>query len=80
MISEKIISSLYYSFALEVLGPANMRQKGNGRKFRIKLGSWSPAEQQEFIEYKAGDAGMTVLYVNSKHTSQKCSRCSYTDK
>lgn len=50
IISEKIISPPYYSFALEISGSANMRQRGNGRKFRIMLGSWSPAELQEFIE------------------------------
>ncbi|MGC8716159.1 MAG: transposase, partial [Thermoplasmata archaeon] len=55
-------------------------QNGQGKKFRKILGSWSPAELQKFIEYKANDAGKNVVYVNPMHTSQKCSRCSYTDK
>ncbi|MGC8691756.1 MAG: zinc ribbon domain-containing protein [Thermoplasmata archaeon] len=33
-----------------------------------------------FIEYKAEDTGKIVVYVNTKHTSQKCSKCGYIDK
>ena len=41
---------------------------------------WSPSEFQIFIKYKAKDAGKDVVYINPKHTSQKCSRCGYIDK
>ncbi|MGC8646395.1 MAG: zinc ribbon domain-containing protein [Thermoplasmata archaeon] len=33
-----------------------------------------------FIEYKAEDTGKIVVYVNTKHTSQKCSSCGYINK
>ncbi|MGC8585574.1 MAG: zinc ribbon domain-containing protein [Thermoplasmata archaeon] len=33
-----------------------------------------------FIEYKAEDAGKIVVYVNTKHTSKKCSSCGYINK
>ncbi len=32
------------------------------------------------IEYKAEDTGKIVVYINTKHTSQRCSRCKYIDK
>jgi len=32
------------------------------------------------MEYKAEDADKTVIYVNSKQTSQRCSKCGYIDK
>ncbi|MGC9167261.1 MAG: zinc ribbon domain-containing protein, partial [Thermoplasmata archaeon] len=73
----------YDVLALAALNPAHMKQKDQGKKFRKMLGSWSPAERQKFIEYKAEDAGkivLIVLCVNPKHTSQKCSKCGYIDK
>jgi len=57
-----------------------MKRAEKGKKFRKKLGFWSPAELQNFIEYKAEDLSKIVMYVNPKHTSQKCSRCGYINK
>ncbi len=50
--------------ALEALKYANMRQHGQGRKFRKILGSWLPAELERFIKYRAEDAGKILVYVN----------------
>ncbi|MGC9176793.1 MAG: RNA-guided endonuclease InsQ/TnpB family protein, partial [Thermoplasmata archaeon] len=80
VISKIIVSHPYDVFALEALNPAQMKQNGQGKKFRKMLGSWSPADLQKFIEYKAEDAGKIVLYIDPKYTSQKCSRCGYVDK
>jgi IS605 OrfB family transposase len=80
VLSKKIVSLSYDVFALEALEPAKMKRNGKGKIFRKKLGSWSPTELQNFIEYKAEDAGKTVVYINPKHTSQKCSKCGYIDK
>ncbi|MGC8693651.1 MAG: RNA-guided endonuclease TnpB family protein, partial [Thermoplasmata archaeon] len=57
VISKKIISLPYDAYVLEALNPAYMRENRHGRRFRRKLGSWSPYELQRFIEYKAKDAG-----------------------
>ncbi|MFQ1021604.1 transposase [Tardisphaera saccharovorans] len=35
---------------------------------------------QKLIEYKAEDARKIVIYIDPKHTSQKCSMCGYIDK
>jgi IS605 OrfB family transposase len=80
VISKKIVSLPYDVFALEALEPAKMKRNGKGKKFRRKLGSWSPSELQKFIEYKAKDAGKIVIYVNPRYTSQRCSRCGYINK
>jgi len=79
-ISKKIVSLPHDVFSLEALNPAYMRENGQGKRFRKMLGSWSPSELQKFIEYKAEDAGKTVIYVNPKYTSQRCSKCGYVDK
>jgi putative transposase len=79
-ISKNIISLPCDVFSLEALDTAYMRQNGRGRRFREMIGSWSPSELQKFMEYKAEDAGKTVIYVNPEHTSQRCSKCGYVDK
>ena len=58
--------------ALEALNPAYMKQNGQYKAIRKNLGSWSPAELQKFMEYKAEDLGKSVLYIDPKYTSQKC--------
>ncbi len=57
-----------------------MKKKSNGRRFNHKLGSWSPFQLDQFIEYKAQDRNKSVMYVNPKYTSQKCSKCGFVDK
>ena len=79
-ISKNTVSLPYDVFALEALNPAYMRENVQCKKIRKMLGSWSPSELQRFMEYKAEDAGKTVIYVNQKFTSQKCSKCGYVNK
>jgi IS605 OrfB family transposase len=78
--SKNIVSLPCDVFSLEALDPAYMREKGPNKTFRGNIGSWSPAELEKFIEYKAEDLGKSVLYINPKHTSQKCSRCGHVSK
>jgi len=80
VISKKIVSLPYDVLSLEALEPAKMKHNGKGKKFRRMLGSWSPSELEKFIEYKAEDLGKSVIYINPKYTSQKCSRCGYISK
>ena len=39
------------------------------------MNSWSYAELQRQIQYKAQWEGLPVIYVNPAGTSRKCSRC-----
>lgn len=80
VISKQIVNLPFNVFALEDLESARMRTKRNGKKFNHKPGSWSPYQLEQFIEYKAEEMGKTMIYVNPKFTSQKCSKCGYIHK
>jgi len=45
------------------------------RKQRPILHSWAFSELQQFIEYKATEAGIPVVYIDPRYTSQRCSKC-----
>jgi putative transposase len=54
-------------------------RKGNGlgRGCRGRMNSWSYAELQRQIQYKAGWNGIPVIYVRAFGTSAKCSMCGH---
>lgn len=44
------------------------------------LKNWSYYDLQTKIEYKAAEAGIAVIKVKPRYTSQRCSKCGYIDK
>jgi transposase len=50
------------------------------RKNEKNLHTWSFYRLASFVEYKAKASGMTVEYVNPKHTSQICPKCGTLNK
>jgi putative transposase len=44
------------------------------------LKNWPYYDLQQKIEYKAREAGIQVIKVEPKYTSQRCSKCGYIDK
>ena len=67
-----------YAIAMEKLtGIRKLYRKGNGQgcDYRSRMNSWSYAELQRQIEYKARWDGIPVIYVNPQGTSARCSIC-----
>lgn len=67
-----------YGIVMEKLtGMRRLYRQGNGQgpNYRFRLNSWSYAELQRQIEYKARWEGLPVTYVNPSGTSAKCSVC-----
>lgn len=50
------------------------------RQHRDRLGNWSFGQLRDFVTYKAKRAGVLVLFVDPRYTSQGCSCCGSTDK
>jgi putative transposase len=61
----------------KITGIRRLYSKGNlqGKGYRGRMNSWSYAELQRQIEYKAKWEGIPVTYVNPNGTSVKCSIC-----
>ena len=67
-----------YGIAMEKLtGIRRLYRRGNwqGRWYRRRMNSWSYAELQRQIEYKAKWEGLPVIYVHPHGTSSRCSIC-----
>ena len=60
-------------------GIRKLYRKGNGqgRNYRSMMNSWSYAELQRQIQYKADWNGIPVIYVKPYGTSAKCSTCGH---
>jgi len=65
--------------ALENLKDIRTRVRFPRRK-RDELHSWSFAQLREYIGYKAEYAGVSVVAVDSRYTSQMCSCCGHTSR
>jgi IS605 OrfB family transposase len=50
------------------------------RKDRNRLHNWSFGQLRAFVAYKAARAGVPVVYVDPRYTSQGCSCCGTIDK
>lgn len=59
---------------LENLKNIRKRIKG-GKRIRTRLHRWAFFQLQTFIQYKAEQKGLKVLYVNPAYSSQTCSFC-----
>jgi len=58
----------------------NRCEKRHRKANRSIFSGWSFAQLREYIAYKAKLAGVPVVLVNPKYTSQECSECGHTEK
>ncbi len=64
----------YGAIAMENL--TNIRDRiAMGKRMRTRLHRWAWWQLQQFVEYKAADAGLALVYVDPAYTSQTCSVC-----
>jgi IS605 OrfB family transposase len=50
------------------------------KKQRLIHHSWAFGQLQFFLEYKATEKGIQIIYVDPKYSSQRCCRCGYIFK
>lgn len=73
-ISKTIVNMPYDIFALEDLTSIRVQSR-KGKKFNRKLNNWSFYQLAQFLEYKAEALGKSVIYIDPRYSSQKCSKC-----
>lgn len=59
-----------------------IRQRGNGlnRAMRTELNSWAFNQLKQFLAYKARRAGVTLIEVDPRYSSQTCSACGHCER
>ena len=76
-LSDKLVNSGYTSFAVEDLHIQNM-VKNHRLAQSIQNASWN--RFINMLSYKAESAGMKVMKIDPKDTTQECSNCHYIKK
>jgi len=82
IVSKRIVAEAERSgrgIALEDLRGIRGRVKAR-KPQRATLHSWAFAQLGGYVAYKAQRAGVPVVYVDARYTSQKCSSCGNVDK
>ena len=82
-ISRRLVEAALSSrkaLVLEDLKGIRERANGFGREMRFELGSWAFDQLRQFVAYKAGQAGIPVIYIDPRNTSRTCCVCGYCDK
>jgi putative transposase len=81
-ISKKIVAKALASgcgIAVEEL--TGIRERATvRRRQRGRLGNWSFAQLRQFLAYKARLAGIPLVAVDPRHTSQTCSACGHRER
>jgi IS605 OrfB family transposase len=66
--------------ALEDLTGIRARVKVRGAGQRARHSNWAFLQLRQFVSYKAQRAGVRVVAVDPRHTSQRCSVCGHTER
>ena len=66
--------------ALEDLSGIRERVKVPSAAQRARHSNWAFGQLRQFISYKAQRAGVRVVTIDPRYTSQRCSRCGHTER
>lgn len=73
VVSKKIAQSDGTTFILEDL--KGIRKKRKGHVLNKRISSWTFSQFASFLCYKSEALGKSVVFVDPRYTSQKCSKC-----
>ena len=80
-ISKKIVQSLPVGSTIILEDLKYIRERCKHRKNQGgEFHSWSFYQLEQFIVYKAAAKGISVVYVDPRYTSQKCSKCGHISR
>lgn len=68
------------AIALEELTHIRTRTRVRGREQRARHSNWAFRQLRDFINYKSKLAGIPVVIVDPRYTSQQCARCGHTEQ
>lgn len=68
------------AIALEELTHIRQRTRVKGREQRARHSNWAFRQLRQFVEYKARMAGIPVVMVDPRYTSQQCAVCGHIEK
>jgi putative transposase len=82
VLSKQIVQSAESGATIVVENLSEIRSRVNqrGRENRRRLHSWSFAQLRAFLTYKAQEAGMRVVAIDPRYTSQTCSKCGFQSR
>ena len=78
-IAKQLVNMQYDIFVLEDLSGIR-KQKSKGKVLNKWLSDWSFFQLEQLITYKAEILGKSVVKVDARYTSQKCSNCGEIEK
>lgn len=82
VISRRIVETAQRTnraIAIEELSGIRARVRARKRQ-RTRLHSWAFAQLGSFLEYKSKLAGVTLVRIDPRYTSQRCVECGHTEK
>ncbi len=68
------------ALACEVLTGIRQRVNGLNRVMRTELNNWAFLQLKTFLHYKAKRAGVTLIAVDPRYSSQTCSACGHCER
>jgi IS605 OrfB family transposase len=83
-IAKDIVNIALRSFASPIIVMEKLKgirqQRYIGKTQKVNLNKWAFFQLQQFIEYKAIEHGVPIIYIDPAYTSQDCPKCGHREK